>query len=121
MFGTAGAQTDKLYDECGNAYTPKFKAVSASSAGNNTLVAAVTGKKIRVLAGLLYAAGTVTATIQTAAGGTALTGAFPLLAQVGFQVPYCPLGNFETVAGELLNLNLGGAVAVTGWLVYIEV
>ena len=33
--------------------------------------------------------------------------------------PTCPL--FETAAGELLNLNLGGAVQVSGHVTYQEI
>ena len=36
-------------------------------------------------------------------------------------LPYNPLGWFETVAGELLNMELGGAQAVAGCLTYVEV
>jgi hypothetical protein len=36
-------------------------------------------------------------------------------------LPYNPLGWFETAAGALLNLELGGNVSVDGALVYQEV
>ena len=52
----------------------KFAKIAASSNGNNTLVTAVTGTKIRVLAYNLSAAGAVNAKFQSAAGGTDLTG-----------------------------------------------
>lgn len=100
---------------------PKFAKVDCASNGDNTLVAAVAGKRIRVLAGVLVAAGTVVAAFQSGASGTALTGAMSLVASSGFTVPFCPLGNFQTAAGVLLNLSLDGSVQVSGWLVYIEV
>lgn len=102
---------------------PKFASVSVAGSGNNTLVAAVTGKKIRVLAMQLTMSGTtVTWAFQTAAGGTALTGTMGPIAQgVTVTWPFCPLGHFETVAGQLLNLSLSGAQAVAGSLVYVEV
>lgn len=99
----------------------KSVAVQASTSGDNTLVAAVTDKKIRVLACVLIATTAVTARFESAAGGTALTGQMPLGANGGFTLPYNPHGWFETVAGQLLNLELGGAVAVAGVLVYVEV
>lgn len=100
---------------------PKFAKIDAASSGDNTLVAAVTGKKIRVLALVLVSAGTVTARFESAAGGTALTGQMTLAVNTGFVLPFNPLGWFETVAAELLNLELSGAVSVDGCLTYIEV
>lgn len=100
----------------------KFAKIDAASSGDNTLVEAVTGKKIRVMAGSLTMTGTaVTIRFESAASGTALTGQMTPLQGTTILLPYCPLGHFETVAGELLNLELGGAQSVDGWLVYIEV
>lgn len=99
----------------------KYAVINAAGAGNNTLVAAVTGKKIRVLAFAMVSGGIVTATFQTAAGGTALTGAIPMAANTQVTAPYSPDGHFETAASALLNLSLGGAVQVSGWLVYQEI
>ncbi len=101
--------------------TPKFAAISASGSGNNTIVAAVTGKKIRVLEFALSFSGTVNAKFQSAAGGTDLTGLF--YGAANSQVPgsFNPLGKFETASGALLNLNLSAAVAVGGYVVYVEV
>lgn len=99
----------------------KYAKISASSSGNNTLVAAVTGKKIRLVAVAMMAAAAVNAKFQTAAGGTDLTGLFYPAANGGFVLPYNEEGWFETVVGELLNLNLSGAVAVGGCLTYQEV
>jgi hypothetical protein len=39
----------------------------------------------------------------------------------GVAAAYCPVGHFETAAGEALNINLSGAVAVGGHVVYVEV
>lgn len=97
---------------------PQFAAIAAASSGNNTLVAAVTGKKIRVLGFVLVGAGAVTAKFQSGAGGTDLTGAMTLAAASSVAVPPRETGCFETAAGALLNLNLSAAVAVAGFLVY---
>jgi hypothetical protein len=100
--------------------TPLFAAIAAASSGNNTLVAAVAGKRIRVLAGSLTMTGTaVTIRFESAADGTALTGQMTPAQGQTIPLPFCPVGHFETVAGELLNLELGGAQSVTGWLVYV--
>jgi hypothetical protein len=103
------------------ALTPKFASISASTNGDNTLVAAVGGKKIRVLSLALVSAGTVSARLQTAAAGAYLTGALPLVANSGFVLPFSPTGWAETVAGDLLNLELSAGVAVGGLLCYAEV
>lgn len=105
----------------GTVVTPKYAAIAASSSGNNTLVAAVNPKKIRVLALYLVSNGTVNAKFQSGASGTDLTGLAYLIANTGFVLPYNPVGWFETASNTLLNLNLSGAVAVGGTLVYVEV
>lgn len=98
---------------------PVRVAVDAATSGDNTLVAAVAGKKIRVLAGSLTMTGTaVTIRFESGAGGTALTGQMTPAQGQTVPLPWCPAGHFETAAGELLNLELGGAQSVDGWLVY---
>lgn len=92
--------------------------VSAASSGDNTLLAAVTGHKIRVHSYTLVAAGAVTAAFESAASGTARTGDMSLITGTPLVVPFQREGHFETVAGELLNLELGGAVQVSGHLTY---
>lgn len=105
----------------GTVLTPKYAAIAASTSGNNTLVAAVTSKKIRVLALYAVSNGSVNAKFQTGAGGTDLTGLAYLVVNTGFVLPFNPVGWFETASGALLNLNLSAAIAVGGSLVYIEV
>ena len=100
---------------------PLFAVVSAASSGDNTVIAAVAGFKIRVLSVVLVSSGTVTVTWKSAAGGTALSGAMPLTAQTGFSSAYSPIGQFETASGALLNCSLSGAVGVYGWMTYVLV
>lgn len=108
-----------------NGTTPllvKYAAISAASNGNNTIVAAVTGKKIRVLAAVMVMTGTaVTLTWQSGAGGSALSGAMTPLQGTSIILPYNEQGWFETAAATLLNLSLGGGQAVAGVIVYVEV
>lgn len=100
----------------------KFAAIAAATAGDNTLVAAVTAKKIRVLAMVLVASGGANSTrLESGAGGTALTGVMDLAADGQLVLPYNPLGWCETAAGALLNLELSAATAVAGALTYVEV
>jgi hypothetical protein len=105
----------------GVACTPKFAAISASSSGNNTIVSAVSSKKIRVIAFNFIANAAVNAKWQSGAGGTDLTGLYYLAANGGISAPLNDYGYFETASNTLLNLNLSGAVAVGGVLTYIEV
>ena len=104
-----------------NALTPKFAAIDAATSGDNTLVAAVASKKIRVLALFLVAAGTVNVRLESGAGGTALTGQMNLVANTGFVLPFNPAGWFETAVNTLLNLELSAAISVDGALTYVEV
>jgi hypothetical protein len=113
-------RTDRICDNTGS-IVPKFAVIAAASSGNNTLVAAVSDKKLRVLALTLSASAAVNAKFQSAAGGTDLTGLYYLAANGGVVLPYNKLGWFETAASALLNLNLSAAVAVGGCLTYIEV
>ena len=96
----------------------KYAVIDAATSGNNTLVAAVAGKKIRILAVFMIAAGTVIARFESAADGTAMSGQMNLAITSGFCLPFSEAGWGETVAGDLLNLELGGAVSVDGMLVY---
>ena len=99
----------------------KRAAIDAASSGDNTLVAAVTGKKIRVLALAITMTGTaVTIRFEDGAGGTALTGQMQPTQRQTVTLPFNPVGWFETSAATLLNLELGGAQSVDGALVYIE-
>lgn len=95
--------------------------IDHASSGDNTVVAAVAGYRIRVTSLFLVAAGAVTVRFESAAGGTALTGVMTVAANGILVLPYNPDGWFQTVAGELLNLELGGAVSVDGALTYEEV
>lgn len=99
----------------------QFAAIVAA-ATDNTLVAAVTGKKIRVLALFLVASGGANnARFESGTGGTALTGVMNLAANGQLSLPYNAAGHFETAAGALLNLELSAATAVGGYLVYVTV
>lgn len=103
------------------ALTPKFAVIDAASSGDNTLVAAVAGKKIRVLQAFLVATSDVNVRFESGASGTALTGQMDLTANSGFTLPFSPVGWFEAGTNTLLNLELSGAVSVDGCLVYVEV
>lgn len=103
------------------ALTPKYAAVAASSSGDNTLVAAVAGKKILVLGCVLIAAGAVNIRFEDGAAGTALSGVMALTTNSGYTAPFSEIGWTMTSTNTLLNLELSGAVSVAGWLIYAEI
>ncbi len=117
---TAALQSDVLMGGAAE-LTPKFAVVDFAVSGDNTVIAAVAAKKIRVLAVFLVAAGTVQVRFESGAGATALTGQMNLVANTGFVLPFNPLGWFQTAVNTLLNLELSAAVSVDGALVYVEV
>lgn len=96
--------------------------ITASAGGDNTVVAAVAGYSIRVLAFVLTFSAAVNAKFKSGAS-TDLTGLLygigtgppPITAEVPGEVAR---GLFQTQKGEALVLNLSGAVAVGGFVVY---
>ena len=116
-------QSGWMYTESSVYERVKYAKVDAASAGDNTLVDAVTGKKIRVLSLFLVNGHTSTQTVrfESGASGTALTGQAILAANGVFVLPFNPHGWFETAVAALLNLELAGATTVDGCLTYIEV
>lgn len=99
----------------------KRAAIDSASSGDNQIVGGIASTKIRVLACFLVAAGAVTVRFESGAGGSPLSGQMNLAANGGFVLPFNPAGWFETNAGELLNLELSGAVSADGSLTYVEV
>lgn len=99
----------------------KRAAVAATTLGDNTLVAAVSGKAIRVLSVALVASGGAnTVRFESGAGGTALTGQMDLGADGQLVLQDNPGGWFVTAAGALLNLELSAGTSVAGCLTYVE-
>lgn len=100
----------------------KYAAISYATASTGELIAAPgEGKRLRILGYLLVAAGAVVATLKS--GSTALTGAMTLATGTPMVVP--PGGTkidrlpcMECGTNEAFNLTLGGAVQVSGWVVY---
>jgi hypothetical protein len=106
----------------GTSLTPKFAKVSASTSGASTVIAAVASKKLRVLQFWLTGNGAVNANLQSHTTTATATGlVYIAAAGGGISAPFSPVGLFETVAGEALDINLSGAVAVGGGVVYVEV
>jgi len=106
--------------DAGTSIPVKYAAISAASSGDNTLVAAVTAKKILVLNTQIICADIVSVTFKSGAS-TSLTGAMSFAAKGGMVLPFVASGHFVTAAGEALVMGLSSAVQVSGSLAYIEV
>jgi hypothetical protein len=98
--------------------------VNVSAAGDTTIIAAVTGKKIRVKAFQLVNGVATANAVKFRSGTTDLMTALPLPLVVGGDTSAQDDGDgpddflFETAAGALLALNLSAATAVSGTLIY---
>lgn len=104
-------------------YSPalvKRASISANTSGDNTLVAAVPNKKIRVVA-LFMTVGTAgTARFESGTSDAFLSGAFSLAVGTPLVLPWNPNGWFETTSGALLNMILSGTLGAGGVLHYQE-
>ena len=120
IIGGVALQTDVIMDDA-TSLTPKYAIIDVASSGDNTILAAVATKKIRVLSLFLISAGTVNARFEDDASGTALTGQMNFIANTGIVLPFNPVGWFETSVNTLLNLELSAAVSCDGSFTYVEV
>lgn len=103
-------------------YTVKQAKIDRATSGE--LVAAVTGKKIRVIALYATVAADTTVTLKSATTTTGVfttTGAMTIKAGGGMVLPRDPDGHVETTSGEGLNVTLGTACQISGMLKYVEV
>ena len=94
--------------------------INATSSGDNTVVAAVPGNRIRLIACHLHGNGDVNVSWKSGAA-TTLAAPMPLgVKGNGFVLPHAPTGEYwqRTASGEALVLTLSAAVAVTGSLIY---
>lgn len=96
--------------------------ISGSGAGEETLIAAVGGEKIKVLETMLIGNADVSVFFQSGFTGTALTGPLSLPSDGdGFFIPtpaQIEAHHFETAAGEALVLDIDANVLLGGWINY---
>jgi len=116
---TARLATDYIKNGTTN-LTPKFAKIDASTVGDNSIVAAVAGKKIRVLSYQAVVSAATTFRFEDGAGGTGLTGVMSFGANGGITVPFSLVGHFETSVNTALSLELS-ADGADGHLTYVEV
>ena len=96
--------------------------LNATDIGDTEIVAAVAGRKIRVLGWSLNNGGASVATVHFRSGATAICSTKDLAADGGGMVGALVQGFwFETVAGAALNINLLAAGTVGVDVVYVEV
>jgi hypothetical protein len=112
---------DPIVNSSAVAVPLKFASVNATADGDNTAIAAVGGKKLRVVGGRITCTGAGTISFKTGGGGvidrfisSANGSGFADRGGVD-----CPL--FETVSGEALLLNNPAGIDSVGNLTYIEV
>jgi hypothetical protein len=117
----------------GKGYTLKRVAFGFAENGDNTAIAAVSGKKLAIVELFLAQSKDATAAVGVlfkSGASTVLMGAtgkvFPLdktgvAGSTALGFPYSPNGHFETTSGEAFVVNLDGAQGVMGFVVYIEV
>jgi hypothetical protein len=98
--------------------TLKIETISDGSSGQNTLVSAVTSKRIKVYAMVLISEGTVGVEFRDGAS-TAITGRMNFQAREGFSIAVAPPAFIlQTTAGNAFTMNLDAAVQVDGWFSY---
>lgn len=123
--GTSGTGTLRVVDANDVGRTLKFATGSASSSGNNTIVAAGTNK-LKVYAFSLTTTSTTSVTVkfQSGATGTDLWGVVlqaPTNVSVGANLAVTPPSYlFATASATLLNLNLSGAQTVQWSVAYFD-
>jgi len=96
-----------------------FASVNSASQANVEVVAAVTAKKIRVLA-MHMSAVSATDLLFESGGAADLLSTINLTAtDLNMTLPYNPFGWFETAAGAALTRDSSAAVASTVFLTYV--
>ena len=111
-----------LEDEYGVVCPIKTKFGSPAASGVNAFIAAVSGRRIRVLAYRVQAAGTVAVTfVDTTTGPQSLSAPWSLQAREGAVATAFPGGyEFQTDVGVGVQVSLNAAVACNVMVQYIE-
>ena len=110
-----GTKTPSFWD---SPKSYKTEAISDANAGNNTIVAAVAGVRLKVYAIHFNVSGNVNMIWVDGTVGD-LTGDMNFNTREGYTNAVTPPAFLlATTAGEALIMNLSGAVAVDGWIAY---
>lgn len=102
--------------------TYKTVRIDCNTNGNNTIIAAVASKVIKIHCWNLTAQGTVTGVFQDGAGGSDISKEYKFQDREGDNsaFAFAPAYHFKTSVNTLLNLSLNAAVTVTGTLIYSD-
>ena len=104
----------------------KYAVVNSSASGDNTVIAAVDNKRIRVIHYTLGCDQNVDVFFKSGAS-TSITGKIYFAASHSFSAGYGAItpigmvGMFETNIGEALVMNINGAKTVSGHMTYLVV
>lgn len=98
--------------------TVKRAVVNTATSGDQQVVAAVTSKRITVVAFFLVVAAAVSVKWRSATSD--ISGPMPFAANGGIAPGFNPTGWVQTASGAALNINLSGNVQVSGAISYIE-
>ena len=118
-FGYNTPSTEYIAASGGGLLQVKKRPVNVGTNGQ-VLISGVFNKVIRVISGLLVSSAAVTINLKSNNNQDA-GGPLPLAANQGFQIPYAPTGNFDTLPSQNLTISLNAAANVGGWLAYVEV
>lgn len=108
-----------IVNDAGDVVQIKRAFITPAATGNTALVAAVTGKSIRVLS--VITVSTLANSIKFQSATTDVTATFPLAANGGFSLNENLGGWFQTASAEALNLNCSVATSTGCMITYIEV
>ena len=117
---SVGLQTDAIMSSL-TTLTPKFFSATVTAAStDSSLIAAVGGKKLRILS-LAVQCGATATDITFESSTTTRKHKIPAGANGGQILPFSPVGYFETATGESLTVTTssGSSTEITG--VYVEV
>ena len=95
-----------------------FATINATTSGDTQVVAAVSNRRIVVVAYAVVASATVN--IRFRSGTTDITGSMRVVEGGGIAHAY-DAGLFQTAVGQALNINLSANATVGGYVVYREV
>ena len=119
MVSSTTSALDQLQNSVFAGSGQKFASIDQGSAGTTSIVAAVTGYRIRILAAVFTGVGSgITVTLKSAS--TQLTGEMDGANAVGLVFPFNPAGWVQTEAGEAFQITSTNG-AINGCIVYEEV
>lgn len=96
-----------------------FAPINIANAGSNVIVAPVPGKTIRIVSCYFVVGGAINVNWTSSSTGSDADGVQDFAANGGIVLPFNPIGWFDTVQGEGLNLVTSNGSQVGGGLKYV--